>query len=572
MKIIIFQGLKEFKNYKIFTVFIVLLLLLSVLLTAVGQMFLTTDSEKIIGRTLRDYGTTQAFFYQGNGNDKPAGGNMFPQGATDLLEKYNVPYVFAERYFPSLVSFETVIHVTTREEAEAVGFEFYEGTEPELKKDSIYLSDFFVETYFGLDEQPDEEAYAAYIGREIDLGMFGDLPVTLAGVFRTDWREYRTYSTEPSDDWEENYIHTEEKEGLSFSDSEKAFWVYEIMHSCLCSKELMLYGMGQFTVNENTSANSGEEADGSKFAVTVSGNRLGPDRYMDDLSFDVYLTDGIQDPEIYRTEPKAGEMVMSGELYERIFPEEAPFIEYAHVGETLTFTLRANDTGEVRAVYRAKLIEVAENSSSCFIECYKDDVGQLLSALTNNERGLYVYADITDRNLNLARLLEELWRNYRVRTESIATDIIYRDIEYFQAAWRVFVAVTCVGVALFAAAMALLGIMLRRSVKTDGAENKKFLADGVSPWKIRAAYLVKVFLIALVSFALATALTVFAGWLVNCLFNMNFADAIPWVAYDPITFIVSFGMSIVLPLLISLLFLRKINFSAPVHAINGRDN
>lgn len=572
MKIIIFQGLKEFKNYKIFTVFIVLLLLLSVLLTAVGQMFLTTDSEKIIGRTLRDYGATQAFFYQGNGNDKPAGGNMFPQGATDLLEKYNVPYVFAERYFPSLVSFETVIHVTTREEAEAVGFEFYEGTEPELKKDSIYLSDFFVETYFGLDEQPDEEAYAAYIGREIDLGMFGDLPVTLAGVFRTDWREYRTYSTEPSDDWEENYIHTEEKEGLSFSDSEKAFWVYEIMHSCLCSKELMLYGMGQFTVNENTSANSGEEADGSKFAVTVSGNRLGPDRYMDDLSFDVYLTDGIQDPEIYRTEPKAGEMVMSGELYERIFPEEAPFIEYAHVGETLTFTLRGNDTGEVRAVYRAKLIEVAENSSSCFIECYKDDLGQLLSALTNNERGLYVYADITDRNLNLARLLEELWRNYRVRTESIATDIIYRDIEYFQAAWRVFVAVTCVGVALFAAAMALLGIMLRRSVKTDGAENKKFLADGVSPWKIRAAYLVKVFLIALVSFALATALTVFAGWLVNCLFNMNFADAIPWVAYDPITFIVSFGMSIVLPLLISLLFLRKINFSAPVHAINGRDN
>lgn len=572
MKIIIFQGLKEFKNYKIFTVFIVLLLLLSVLFTAVGQMFLTTDSEKIIGRTIRNYGATQAFFYQGNGSDKPTVGNAFPQGATDLLEKYNVPYVFAEKHLPSLVTFETVIYVTTREEAEAVGFEFYEGTELELKKDSIYLSDFFVETYFGLDEQPDEEAYAAYIGREIDLGMFGDLPITLAGVFRTDWREYRTYSTELSDDWEKNYIHTEEKEGLSFSDSEKAFWVYKIMRSCLCSKELMLYGMGRFTVNENTSANSGKEADGSKFAVTVSGNRLGPDRYMDDLSFNVYLTDGIQDPEIYRTEPKAGEMVMSGELYERIFPEEAPFIEYAHVGETLTFTLRADDTGEVRAVYRAKLIEVAENSSSCFIECYKDDVGQLLSALTNNERGLYVYADITDRNLNLARLLEELWRNYRVRTESIATDIIYRDIEYFQAAWRVFVAVTCVGVALFAAAMALLGIMLRRSVKTDGAENKKFLADGVSPWKIRAAYLVKVFLIALVSFALATALTVFAGWLVNCLFNMNFADAIPWVAYDPITFIVSFGMSIVLPLLISLLFLRKINFSAPVHAINGRDN
>ena len=109
MKIIIFQGLKEFKNYKIFTVFIVLLLLLSVLFTAVGQMFLTTDSEKIIGRTIRNYGATQAFFYQGNGSDKPTVGNAFPQGATDLLEKYNVPYVFAEKHLPSLVTFETVI-------------------------------------------------------------------------------------------------------------------------------------------------------------------------------------------------------------------------------------------------------------------------------------------------------------------------------------------------------------------------------------------------------------------------------------------------------------------------------
>ena len=570
MKIIIFQGLKEFKNYKIFTVFIVLLLLLSVLFTAVGQMFLTTDSEKIIGRTIRNYGATQAFFYQGNGSDKPTVGNAFPQGATDLLEKYNVPYVFAEKHLPSLVTFETVIYVTTREEAEAVGFEFYEGTELELKKDSIYLSDFFVETYFGLDEQPDEEAYAAYIGREIDLGMFGDLPITLAGVFRTDWREYRTYSTELSDDWEKNYIHTEEKEGLSFSDSEKAFWVYKIMRSCLCSKELMLYGMGRFTVNENTSANSGKEADGSKFAVTVSGNRLGPDRYMDDLSFNVYLTDGIQDPEIYRTEPKAGEMVMSGELYERIFPEEAPFIEYAHVGETLTFTLRADDTGEVRAVYRAKLIEVAENSSSCFIECYKDDVGQLLSARTNNERGLYVYADIADRNLNLTGLLEELWRNYRVRTESIATYIIYRDTEYFQAPREIFVAITCVGVALFAATMVLLVVMLRRSVKTDGAENEKLLAGGKNPWEIRVVYLVKVFVITLISFALATALMAFVGWLVNCLFYMNFADPILWLGYDPITFIVSFGMSIVLPLLIALIPLRKIK-SAVVKEKNHKN-
>ena len=62
MKGVLRRGLAMLRVQKRMTVFIAFLLICSVLFTAVGQMFLTTDSEKIIGRMLRSYNVSQVEF------------------------------------------------------------------------------------------------------------------------------------------------------------------------------------------------------------------------------------------------------------------------------------------------------------------------------------------------------------------------------------------------------------------------------------------------------------------------------------------------------------------------------
>ena len=556
MKGVLRRGLAMLRDQKRMTVLIAFVLICSVLLTAVGQMFLTTDEDKIIGRMLCSYGVSHVSFFEHAG---------VSEDVMSEFDRRDIPYVLASDqviFVGGLFGrFSQSICVDTMAEAEAVGIEFYEGAQPALENNWVYLSDYCVETYYGLTEEPNN--YSQFVGAILtEFERNGGKPVQLAGVFRTDWRQYCELET---DQWGDTYFVI--GDDMTRAEEVRSRQVWELANTVICKDEFLILNEGSFSFNGEY---YDRDADG---ASLLCGYRYesfaevnGVERDLGNIALEIAWD---EEGSIHEELPEKGELIISEQLYDLLFPGEADEGFYTHVGDYIEFTVNDYGTDHVRATYGGILADVRTWGSGCTII---GNSGEIIDAFLPCHQGLthrYLVADISDPFLDIRALMKEMDDRYSVGVSSPYFRDLKQNIEYFQAPWGVFVAITCVGVALFVVAMTLLGIMLRRSVKSDRAENESLLADVVSLWKIRAAYLVKVLAIALISFALATPLTVFAAWLVGCLYNFNFADPIPWMAYDPVTFIVSFSMSFVLPLLIALIPLRKINASAPAETVRG---
>lgn len=190
MKGVLRRGLAMLRDQKRMTVLIAFVLICSVLLTAVGQMFLTTDEDKIIGRMLRSYGVSHVSFFEHAG---------VSEDVMSEFDRRDIPYVLASDqviFVGGLFGrFSQSICVDTMAEAEAVGIEFYEGAQPALENNWVYLSDYCVETYYGLTEEPNN--YSQFVGAILtEFERNGGKPVQLAGVFRTDWRQYCELETD----------------------------------------------------------------------------------------------------------------------------------------------------------------------------------------------------------------------------------------------------------------------------------------------------------------------------------------------------------------------------------------
>ncbi len=446
------RGLKNFGDRKARTVISIVSLFLSVLVMLVGQMWLSTNSEKIMGRTLPAYGEMQAIFYQ-NTASQPSDDSSstiynIPEEAGAFLEECGVPCATA---FPGGSGAYRIL-LSSMQKAHDLGFVLYDGAR-ELTENSVYVSDFTVEEHFDLREAPDD--YSAWVGQEIALD---GVPTTIVGVFRTDWRKYFTFTVEYDRDGE-RYWDTMVRENLSAPEYLHAMVLWDWMDNVLMTPEYHLLHTQSFRLNGNAFGLSAANILSSFgkayeiFVETEAGtvtlgnaeinlyNGLLPAGYG-------YMTEAGETGAV--PEPGTGEIVVTEWAYRRFFPDDKEGV-FSHIGEEVTISLEHVRSHETDAQFTAKIVAV-ELSSGRDRNIYfaPQDALALKACCGNGER---LFADLSALNpAQLTALLQGLREEYNVCTVNAVSYDVYMAEGTFQNTGIVF--------ALIAGIMLVVSLLL----------------------------------------------------------------------------------------------------------------
>ncbi len=567
---IFLRGLKNFGDRKIRTAISIVSLFLSVLVMLVGQMWLFTNSEKIMGRTLPAYGEAQAIFYQNTASQPSddSSGTIYniPEEARAFLEERGVPCATA---YPG-GSMGYRILLSSMQEARDLGFFLYDGAR-ELTQNSVYVSDFTLEEHFDLREAPED--YSAWVGQEISLG--GE-QTTIAGVFRTDWREYFTFTVEYDSDGE-RYWDRMVRDDLSAPEYLHAMVLWDWMDNILMTPEYHLLHTQSFRLNGNAFGLSAENRLSSFgkayeiFVETGAGTEtLG--------NAEINLFNGLLSASYgYMTEageaeavpePNAGEIVVTEWAYRRFFPDEEEGA-FSHIGEEVTISLEHVRSHETDAQFTAKIVAVElSDGRDRNIYCAPQDALVLKACCGNGER---LFADFSALNAaQLTALLQGLREEYNVCTVNAISYNVYMEEGTFQNTGIVFAMIAGI---MLVISLLLIANMLSVTIADKRREIGILRANGMGAKTICRIYLVKVLPIGVIAFAFVTAFAFLAAWFLN--FGMTFGaavdplHAIRWLAYEWPTALISLGLSVLLPVLIALIPLRRINRLAPVEAIRA---
>ena len=563
------RGLKNFGDRKARTVISIVSLFLSVLVMLVGQMWLSTNSEKIMGRTLPAYGETQTIFYQNTASQPSddSSGTIYniPEEARAFLEERGVPCATA--YSGGSVGYRILL--SSMQEAQGLGFFLYDGAR-ELTQNSVYVSDFTAEEYFDLREAPDD--YSAWVGQEISLD--GGEPTTIAGVFRTDWRKYFTFTVEYDSDGELRWDRMV-RDDLSAPEYLHAMVLWDWMNNVLVTPEYHLLHTLSFRLNGNAFGLSAENrlsSFGRAYEIfveteadTVTLGNAEIDLYNGLLPAGYgYMTETGETEMV--PEPGTGEIVVTEWAYRRFFPDEEEGV-FSHIGEEVTLSLEHVRSGETDAQFTAKIVAVELNSRrDPIIYCAEQDALALKACCGNGER---LFADLSKLNAaQLTALLQELREEYNVCTVNAVSYDVYMSEGTFQNTGIVFALIAGI---MLVVSLLLIANMLSVMIADKRREIGILRANGMSARTICRIYLVKVLLIGVIAFVLVTAFAFFAAWFLN--FGMTFGaavdplHAVQWLAYEWPTALISLGLALLLPILIALIPLRRINRLAPVDAI-----
>lgn len=564
------RGLKNFGDRKARTVISIASLFLSVLVMLVGQMWLSTNSEKIMGRTFPAYGETQAIFYQNTASQPSddSSGTIYniPEEARAFLEERGVPCATA---YPG-GSGDYRILLSSMQEARSLGFSLYDGAR-ELTENSVYVSDFTVEESFDLREAPDD--YSAWVGQEISLD---GVPTTIAGVFRTDWRDYFTFIVEYDSDGELRWDRMV-RDGLSAPEYLHAMVLWDWMDNVLMTLKYHLLHTQSFRLNGNASGlNAANRLSSFGKAYEIFVETEAGTETLGNAEINLYnglLPGGFG----YMTEtgeaeaipePSTGEIVVTEGAYRRFFPDDAEGA-CSHIGEEVTISLEHVRSRETDAQFTAKIVAVELNSKRYqTIYCAPQDAFALKACCGNGER---LFADLSALNpAQLTALLQGLREKYNVCTVNAVSYDVYMAEGTFQNTGIVFALIAGI---MLVVSLLLIANMLSVMISDKRREIGILRANGMGAKTICRIYLVKVLLIGVFTFVLVTAFAFFAAWFLNFGMTFNAAvdplHAVRWLAYEWPTAFISFVLSVLLPVLIALIPLRKINRLAPVDAIRA---
>ncbi len=563
------RGLKNFGDRKVRTVICVVSLFLSVLVMLIGQVWLSTSSEKIMGRTLPAYGETQTVFYQNTASQPSddSSGTIYniPEEAEGYIRERGVPCATA---YPN-GSGDYHIAISSMQEVRNLGFVLYDGAQ-ELTGNSIYVSDFIVEEYFDLREAPED--YSAYIGREIGTSDEG----AIAGIFRTDWRKYFTYSVDYKSG--ERYWDTMVRDGLSAPEYLHAMVLWDWMYNVIISPEYRFAHTSSFIINGNAfglNADNKAVSFGKAYEIfvqtkagrqTLGNAEIGLYNGLLPTVFG-YMTETGRAEAV--PEPDTGEIVVTDWVYRRFFPDDEDGV-FSHIGEEITLSLEHVRSRKTDAEYTAQIIavELKSGRDRNIIYCDPQDAVALKACCSGGER---LFADLSALNSDqLTALLQGLREEYNVCTVNAISYGVYMEEDTFQKTGIVF--------ALIAGIMLVISLLLIANMLSVMITDKRraigiLRANGMRAKTISRIYLVKVILIGIIAFAFVTVFAFLAAWFLN--FGMTFGTAIDplhavrWLAYECPTALISLGLSVFIPVLVALIPLRKINRLTPVDAIRG---
>ncbi|HBK01502.1 MAG TPA: hypothetical protein DDY77_00520 [Clostridiales bacterium] len=572
---IVKQGLKNLGYKKGRTILTVCLLFLSVAVMLWSQMFIATDSQKIMARSLHKNGEDIVFLYQEQylSEGTPPSGSVSTISAPLSHEGLNyissvVKPQIGTNITPSLI--RKVVEVSKMSDVTSLGFELYDGAIDSEEKNYAYLSDYTIDKYFEL-FNVSKVNYADYIGKEIVFSTAQtEETVILAGVFKTDYRKYY--------EWDYEREHFFLKANLTQEQSMKAYYCEDKAEIAFLKKDKLLdlyekesRGLYIFNVNSFVRTSSGEKVFGA-YTVTLESENKSVDLNKPYFLIREEVSKFYSDSgEVENYVLKPGEIILPIKLYRDLFePDYRSGAIPEFLGKKITVSL--SNYGETDKLTKTKeltlkgVAEETHSDSSQYIYINGDD-GKNIRSYTLFCNQNFAIANISTLSKGqLTEFFEMLREKYEIATANIMSYSVYDLEDTFKLS---SVILQIIAVIMFIVSLLLVINTVFVFVTSKTKEIGIMRAFGISGKSIIEIHLVKVIFIAIVSFVLTNITAVGLIALTGAAFSGPNSLYCSWIAYDGITVLLSILCNMIFPILFSLLPLNKINRMKPVDAIRS---
>lgn len=529
------RGIKATNFKKFGTLIVTILLILSVSSMLWCQMLMATTSEKIIARTHDGNTVSQIILYEPTvdinsdefleiytQNDISCSALEYVKDKMPACEFLWLPASYNERYY---------MPITSREDIESLDFEFYAGAKELTSTNSVYLTDYIIDNYYDIAHE-DGGDYSQYLGEEIELSSISETETAIiSGIVKTDYE----------------IADTKTSEGYLASNCNKKYH--------------MVFGAIDFAVDGDVLNNCNY----SKEDYTLKIQADGIDRYMN-LDFNIH-EGGVQcvmEDSVYEhdCELQSGEVIISEDIYKELYLDadfEYEQDEPRGLGDEIDIALLNNyNKCEIDCLESLVLKGVSSSlmyDNSIFLT--EDDSREMRKYGLLNETK--IFANVSELSVGeMTDVLTTLRYDYNIATDSFASYYAYVDMELVMST-LIFISIVF-GVLLIVSLMVLIFMASK--------ELKALFALGMTKREIIITYLSKIMTIAVVALLASTLLSFGLIWFTNSFMSVRVVY-FSWIAYDFLTLLTSVVGAVVLPVLIALIPLRKINKMKPADAIKA---
>ncbi len=240
----------------------------------------------------------------------------------------------------------------------------------------------------------------------------------------------------------------------------------------------------------------------------------------------------------------------------------------SHLGSTIDISLRENGSEKILSTIKGKVL----------VGVYGDEADLYAFSIakeTNREFKQYgithpfTIMNISDLSSSrLTEILATLREKYEVATVSMLSSWVYYVVEEQLAG--AFIIMSAVAIVMFLVAILLIVNLVSVNISAKTSEIGILRAMGMRSDDIIFIYLIKIIILAVISFSLSIIGALSGIPIMAKGFMIDDSLFISWIAFDWLTLLIGIIMGIVVPITLSAICLRKINKMKPIDAIKNK--
>lgn len=563
VKSLIGLGIKNLTHKKGRSLLTMVMLFLSVLVLLFSQMLISTSSEKILGRSLPQNNITQIFLNQdrwiSNGNDnipltynKNTGTNFSYQG--EKYVKDIIPYVSKGVKIDGTL--EGLI-INNIQDIKNLGFELYDGTLELTESNYVYVSDFWLDENYQITAENVD--YTQYIGQELLSNSFNNEKAILAGIYKTNYRNYVNWNFQEQCFKEKNTLN--EKDYLYYIN-----FLLEMKNKIFVTQEFAINYAYSYDYNNKTYYSDLDDGTRRWYGAYTFLFKTENDEFAinDEVRIlnsygNIITKRGIQSDLMLND----GEILLSKRLYSILF--EPNYVDGAipqALGQTIDISLFEYGKDVELAKINGKTVVGIIDDDGCLFSVAQT-VAKDFKAYGLNQNFFFVnIAGIESKQL--IDFFETARDSFDISVNSIISSNIYHAEESLKLVGYIFGFVAIV-MAVITILLIVNLIMVLISSKTR--DIGIFRSIGISAGQIIFIYLIKIIVLSLIALACSSLGLIGEIFLMERAFVMDSSLSLAVINIEWQTIVLGIGFVLLLPTLIAYLCLRKINKKKPVDLI-----
>ena len=522
-------------------------------------------SEKVLGRELKTYNQQQILLYQGYNFDKYVLNDEASKESHPNISLSALKYIYENTNALPLINLdmEYVGIIDNKNAIKSLGFDLYDNSLEMTDPNYIYVSDYLFDETHNLKNGCLD--YSAYIGKEVTVNWKKGI---LAGVFKTNYTSYV--------DWDYEHGQFTYKRNLNERDRYKIAFIDNIKNLFFCSQQYY----DEHNLNGyifNSEIKTSERKNGSTTYYGLSELTFSTDIGDVAITKEVRITDEADNGHFddwgdYIEEsfaPNENEIYISRKLYKKLFgvSYDANSAD-SHLGSTIDISLRENGSEKILSTIKGKVL----------VGVYGDEADLYAFSIakeTNREFKQYgithpfTIMNISDLSSSrLTEILATLREKYEVATVSMLSSWVYYVVEEQLAG--AFIIMSAVAIVMFLVAILLIVNLVSVNISAKTSEIGILRAMGMRSDDIIFIYLIKIIILAVISFSLSIIGALSGIPIMAKGFMIDDSLFISWIAFDWLTLLIGIIMGIVVPITLSAICLRKINKMKPIDAIKNK--